>query len=40
MEPLQQNWNLSERTFLKIFVVKPESFRMESFRKNISERNL
>jgi hypothetical protein len=30
-------WNLSEGIFQKIFSAKPESFRMESFRKNISE---
>jgi hypothetical protein len=32
--------NLSERIFQKIFSAKPESFRMESFRKNLSENNL
>jgi hypothetical protein len=37
-----QNWNLlewslSEGIFPKIFSVNPNSFRMESFRKNLSE---
>jgi hypothetical protein len=30
-------WNLSEGIFQKIFLAKPESFRMESFRRNLSE---
>jgi hypothetical protein len=30
-------WNLSERIFQKIVLVKPESFRMESFRGTHSE---
>jgi hypothetical protein len=30
-------WNLSEGIFQKIFSAKPECFRMDSFRKNLSE---
>jgi hypothetical protein len=30
-------WNLSEGIFQKIILAKPESFRMKSFRKNLSE---
>jgi hypothetical protein len=30
-------WNLSQGNFQKIFSAKPESFRMESFRGNLSE---
>jgi hypothetical protein len=30
-------WNLSEGIFQKIFLAKPESFRMESFGRNLTE---
>jgi hypothetical protein len=30
-------WNQSERIFQKIFLAQPESFRMESFKRNLSE---
>jgi hypothetical protein len=30
-------WNISEGIFQSIFSTKPESFRMESFRRNVSE---
>jgi hypothetical protein len=30
-------WNISEGIFLEIMLAKPESFRMESYRKNLAE---
>jgi hypothetical protein len=30
-------WNLFERIFQKIFLAKQDSFRMEPFRRNLSE---
>jgi uncharacterized protein YjbI with pentapeptide repeats len=37
-QPNLSEWNLSERIFQKIFSEKTESFRMESFRRNRSEK--